>query len=66
MFLIHLRQANLEALTPFNNVGRFAFDGFFAHMVFPLPRWQMALTRSMDASPSPGQVKAIGWALGKF
>ena len=38
VFLIHLCDANLEALTPFDYVRGFALDGFFAHRVFPLPK----------------------------
>jgi hypothetical protein len=60
VFLVHLRDADFEALAPFNDVGRFAFDGFCAHGVFPLLRWQLALIRSMDTASPPGPAKAIG------
>jgi hypothetical protein len=43
VLLIHLSDANLEALAPFDHVGGFAFDSIFAHRVFPLPFKQFAL-----------------------
>jgi hypothetical protein len=63
VFLIHLCDANLEALTPFDYVRGFAFDGFFAHRVFPLPKKKaIRSTGSKDTTLLPDAARALGGA----